>query len=1289
MKRFKYIIAGLLIAGTTASLQAREIKNMPPRQVDGGSSTSNTTGARLKMAGCDPASASADLDINNVRTTILNGGDMWWDLSNPKYEIPKISDANSNEVRKHSLFAGAIWIGGEEGAPSGPLKIAAMTYRQRGSDFWPGPLDVNTSNTEETRCTYYDKIYEVTREEIEEFVEDGVPHDNVINWPGNGQPGSPEPRMLAPYFDPAFSGQDYMATPGDPGTMYPILTNDRPAERNKPKDQPDKMLFYVYNDKGDVHNETNGIPIGVEIRTTAFAFSTQDEVNNMTFYTSLVVNRGFTQIVNTYFGQWVDPDLGNFSDDYVGCDVGRSLGMCYNGDNDDNGVLGYGLNPPSVGVDFFEGPIDENGVELGLSKFVYYNNDFTVTGNPNQAIDFYNYLRGRWKNGSQITHGGNGFGGSTPANYMFPFDTDPDFPGDNWNEKTAGNTPADRRFLQTSGPFTLLPGAVNKITVGVVWARTTSGGAEGSLELLKLASDKAQKLFENQFDIIDGPDAPDVDIKEYNQKLVLTFTNTDPVENYTEIEKDDQGNDLIFKFQGYRIYQLADATVGTADLDNPERAREIFQCDLKDEVVQLINKEFDPVVSTAIPKSKVQGNNEGIVHSIEIEDDAFATSSNTSLVNFKTYYYLVLSYAYLSNDPTSKNDVQYLPGRNNVQIYTAVPHKSDPKNGGSILKSDYGDGPTLTRIEGTGNGGNFLELTDETVNEILSKPMGPEARALHPTYKSGFGPVNIKVIDPLKVPKGKFQLRLVDLDSANADTIKPDTTWWELVKFNDNGENDTIYSDTTINYANEQTITGVNSEGDKVINGKTFPDWGLSVTITQTTAPGDRTDASNGFIGFDVEFENGSDQWLTAWQDDDQVNTSSTNWIRSGNSGRNSDPAFSDCYDDIGAFGGALDPFEVFEKIWNGRIAPYELASRGAPPDATQQGGQCLTYGPAYRLSTGADGGQLSYLQSVDLVITPDKSKWTRCIVINLEEGEDTKFHLRESPSKNINGGDEGDMGRGWFPGYAINLETGERLNIIFGEDARLGGENGKDMLWNPTSSQTTDVSGYIRNGGKHYIYVMGSHKYLSTTYVGPIYDGGEDYFNKLNGNPSASDIRRVMSQAMWVVPAILAPGYNMDNGIPPSEVKIKLRVKRPYDLYHTSGVQKSANSDRPLYQFNTDDIATEISSEAGTNALDLINVVPNPYYAYSAYESSPIDTRVKFTNLPPKCDISIYTLDGTLVRRIKKDDDLTYVDWNLKNHANVPIASGLYIIHVDAGELGEKILKWFGVMRTQDLDTF
>ena len=43
----------------------------------------------------------------------------------------------------------------------------------------------------------------------------------------------------------------------------------------------------------------------------------------------------------------------------------------------------------------------------------------------------------------------------------------------------------------------------------------------------------------------------------------------------------------------------------------------------------------------------------------------------------------------------------------------------------------------------------------------------------------------------------------------------------------------------------------------------------------------------------------------------------------------------------------------------------------------------------------------------------------------------------------------------------------------------------------------------------------------------------------------------------------------------------------------------------------------------------------------------------------------------------------------NLKNTYNLPIASGIYIVHIDALGIGEKIIKWFGVMRPIDMETF
>jgi hypothetical protein len=78
----------------------------------------------------------------------------------------------------------------------------------------------------------------------------------------------------------------------------------------------------------------------------------------------------------------------------------------------------------------------------------------------------------------------------------------------------------------------------------------------------------------------------------------------------------------------------------------------------------------------------------------------------------------------------------------------------------------------------------------------------------------------------------------------------------------------------------------------------------------------------------------------------------------------------------------------------------------------------------------------------------------------------------------------------GWFPGYAINVETGERLNMAFGEDSWLQAENGADMIWNPTDKTVTEGPfDDTRLGGKHYIYVFRNNIVSESQSAYPLYD--------------------------------------------------------------------------------------------------------------------------------------------------------------------------------------------------------
>lgn len=61
----------------------------------------------LAQAPCEVPNAQADLDINNVRATILSSNNLWrnYETGGAGYEIPKDSST-------HSIFEGAVWMGG-------------------------------------------------------------------------------------------------------------------------------------------------------------------------------------------------------------------------------------------------------------------------------------------------------------------------------------------------------------------------------------------------------------------------------------------------------------------------------------------------------------------------------------------------------------------------------------------------------------------------------------------------------------------------------------------------------------------------------------------------------------------------------------------------------------------------------------------------------------------------------------------------------------------------------------------------------------------------------------------------------------------------------------------------------------------------------------------------------------------------------------------------------------------------------------------------------------------------
>jgi hypothetical protein len=455
-------------------------------------------------------------------------------------------------------------------------------------------------------------------------------------------------------------------------------------------------------------------------------------------------------------------------------------------------------------------------------------------------------------------------------------------------------------------------------------------------------------------------------------------------------------------------------------------------------------------------------------------------------------------------------------------------------------------------------------------------------------------------------------------------------------------------------------------------------------------------------------------------------------WIRSGNFDDVSYGKFSSALNIINGVKVFNDPKFDYANMYDSRIAPYCLTSNNAiesgNPDRNYS-----SYGPGFkwkaltnnfdRFAAIGEGPQnnLDSLFSVDLVITSDKSKWSQCVV--LETGETPEFHefnalkgqIRKAPSLDKDQNPiSGDLGRSYFPGYAINLETGQRVNVYFGENSRIKGKGGANMWWDPTFETITPLNSPIL-GGSHFVYITNT-----------LYDGGTAdqqvllaNFNKdrnnvdvnlatLNQLNNSTELNPKVAAVYKTFAWTFIPHLQKDSSMYavsgeyriPSDVRVKIRVQTPYSYY--------LDNDKLEYEFSTKGLApTRGNKDLIRSAFDDMVIVPNPYNAYSVYEASVSQNTIKIVNVPKNAKISIFTTDGVLVRTLKQsldeNTDFFYganqtngernidnsISWDLRTNSGVLVASGVYYINVESPEYGSKVLKLFATMRSADVSNF
>ncbi|TVQ42882.1 MAG: T9SS C-terminal target domain-containing protein [Saprospirales bacterium] len=746
-----------------------------------------------------------------------------------------------------------------------------------------------------------------------------------------------------------------------------------------------------------------------------------------------------------------------------------------------------------------------------------------------------------------------------------------------------------------------------------------------------------------------GPDAPDLKAISFDQKIVIVLENPEKSNNRNldyeeeiELDFDLEGEyDMFYRFEGYQLFQLRDASIDLTleNLLNPLNARQVFQSDLQNDIVTAFNWHAvdDPYSDDTlyVPVLKVEGENIGVKQSFVFDKCAFTDSP---LENGKDYYFTVLAYAYnnyLGFDIIRFPDGQkqtYLPSTRNIRTYSFTPKAILP---GTKIFSDFGDPLPITRLEGQGNNYGPLIPIEGFDEKVLSGNFNGEIE-----YLPGFGPFEVFIANPFEVRDGTFELEFIDADPN--EYVVGDEVSFKLTKL-----------ETGENY--ESTLTlGTNVE--EMINK-----FGLGIRIFQADPPGANPVLvrDNGFIGGFMEYKNpyGS-QWLSFVEDqtrDDNLNR---------------DEIFDFIKTEKDNEDHQLDPNRSFIVNNETGFFPYCLC------DSRPSNLPMISPAWINDANSGACGPLfgLNNLNNVDIVFTSDKSKWSRVVILEattgfLKEGSGEGFggsqmSLLERPAASKSAGPDGmplddpDLpnGFGWFPGYAIDVATGQRLNLFFSEATIYSPDNpamegvhsdylvGNDRMWNPGLEIEVDgLPGSSRyfTGGHHFIYVTNQE-----------YDGCLQIHDILSGPlPMRIKIPQVFRTVNWTVMPLASELLSYEEGLIPNDVRVQLRVTQPFSAVGSSH-PNYAPFTHNKYQFSIEGMAfdPDVNLPGYEGRLIPVSLIRNPGPTLIILKANSIIDEI--------LTVEVYDRNGLLQFTTTLTDRLTEI-----NTSSWP--SGVYIVHV------------------------
>jgi hypothetical protein len=594
------------------------------------------------------------LDANNINAQIWNKGIFDQDINTnnfPGFEWPK-------GTGKYAIFTAGLTIAARV---QGELRMVAASYL---GEWAPGYV-LNGVATTDARFKLYS-------------VEQG---DNANNNPDYANWGDMVP-FGAPFVDVNNNGTY------DPGT-------DIPGVRDA-----GKTIFACLTDGFvDEHNSSEGFgggtaPMMAEMHMTAWAYNIAG-IEDMQFLRFQVINKNSLAWDSTFFGIVVDPDLGEATDDWIGCDTNLNMGYCYNSTNNDGTGTGitYGANPPASGMDFFRSPINtQTGDTLGMTSFVYFTNpgsgQTVCERDPDNPGESYRYLQGLKSDGTPFVVPSTVDPTNPPTVYCYPGDP---VSGAGWTEndgrvencggaltgpELTTNPGGDRRFIFNSGSvqFQMNPNDTQTVVLAQFVARGSSN--TNSVQQLKRLDETAQKLFDADFNVIPPPPTPNTTVSyeqlNSNGEVAINFAWQNNAESYSfwDTVFAAPQDSSVYKFQGYQVYEVRKSAQSLPDFYQPSSINDdltllaIF--DLRDDVgviqdsISLGFQQNDTLqygyFQVVPPYSYSQPAgfpNSGLFRNFRVTKTNYPNEYNghAELIYGQEYKYLIIAYGYSENAP--------------------------------------------------------------------------------------------------------------------------------------------------------------------------------------------------------------------------------------------------------------------------------------------------------------------------------------------------------------------------------------------------------------------------------------------------------------------------------------------------------------------------------------------------------------------------------------------------------------------------------------------------------------